>query len=122
MKITSKIFFLALFTAAFSSQTYAKGLNDQTLEVVISKPRQDVSIETLLKTDKKMEQVFVSKQPGYISREVGVAKDGTVIAIVHWKTMHDAEQAAQKFMENSTAAERVKMSDTSLFSHYIIQK
>ena len=90
-------------------------------EVVIAKPKQGVTLEKFLALDKKMEQEFVAKQPGFIKREVAVAKDGSVFVIVHWESLKLAEEAAQKFMTDPTAGARSEAGEMILFNHYIQQ-
>ncbi len=91
------------------------------LEVVISKPKPGVSLETLLEADKTMELEFVSKQMGFIDREVAVSEDGEVFVVVRWETLDDANAAAEAFMNDPTAQARLELSDASLFKHYVVQ-
>lgn len=91
------------------------------LEVVIAKPKAGVSLEKLIAADKKMEQDFVSKQKGFLSREVAVSKDGELFVVVHWATLQDAETAGAAFMTAPSAKPRMEMSDTSLFKHFVVQ-
>lgn len=109
-------FILAIgtFNAAFAADGVA-------LEVVISKPKAGVTLEALLQADKKMEQDFVAKQKGFVSREVAVSKEGEVIVIVHWVTLADAEAAGAGFMNDPTGKARMEVSDASLFKHFIQQ-
>lgn len=97
------------------------GADGTAFEVVISKPKAGVSLEALLQADRKMEEEFVSKQRGFIDREVGVGKDGEVFVIVRWATIEDAEAAGALFMNDPFAKARAEMSDLSLFKHYIKQ-
>lgn len=94
----------------------------QALEVVISQPNAGVTMEKLVEVDKKMETDFVSKQPGFIKREVAVSKDGNLFVIVHWKTLKAAEAAGKAFETAPSAAERMAISKTSLFNHYVLNK
>jgi len=95
--------------------------NNVAFEIVISKPKAGVSLETLLQADKTMEQRFLAKQKGFINREVGVSKDGEVFVIVRWKTLADAEAAGAAFMTDPAAKARMEISELSLFKHYIKQ-
>lgn len=91
------------------------------LEVVIAKPKAGISMQNFIAADKKMEQDFVSKQKGFIRREVAVSGDGDLFVIVHWASLQDAEAAGAAFMSAPSAKPRMEMSDTSLFKHYVIQ-
>lgn len=97
------------------------GAENTAFEVVVSKPKAGVSVEQLLQADRKMEEEFVSKQKGFIDREVGVAKDGEVFVIVRWATIEDADAAGQAFMSDPYAKARSEMSDLSSYKHYIKQ-
>lgn len=93
----------------------------QAFEVVVVKPKQGVALEQFLQLDKVMEQQFVAKQPGFIKREVAVAKDGSVFVIVRWESLNKAEAAAQKFMADPTAKARNDAGEMTLYNHYILQ-
>lgn len=91
------------------------------LEVVIAKPKAQVTMEKLIRADKDMERDFVSKQKGFLSREVAVSKDGELFVMVRWATLHDAEAAGAAFMTAPSAKPRMEMSDLSLFKHFVVQ-
>ena len=99
----------------------AQSSEPEAFEVVIAKPKADVSINEFLSIDKKMETQFVSKQKGFISREVAVNPMGEVFAIVHWNTLKDAEAAAAAFMSHPVAKERNDKGELILFRHYVKQ-
>ena len=113
--------FATAFLVAVSGFQAAHGADRVAFEVVISKPKAGVSLETLLQADKTMEQQFVAKQKGFIDREVGVSQDGEVFVIVHWKTLADADAAAASFMTDPVAKARMDVSEASLFKHYVKQ-
>ena len=70
MRITTIAWTLLAATLAVSAATPATAADGVAFEVVITKPKPGVSLAALLQADKTMEQQFVSKQPGYINREV----------------------------------------------------
>ena len=109
------------FLLAVSGFQAAQSADNVAFEVVISKPKAGVSLETLLQADKTMEQQFVAKQNGFIDRAVAVSQDGEVFVIVRWKTLADAEAAGASFMTDPAAKARMEVSEPSLFKHYIKQ-
>jgi len=53
--------------------------------------------------DAKIEAIYTSQQPGFISRESGYAEgDQEVVVVVRWKTQADADASMQKFMADAS--------------------
>jgi len=111
----------SLFMFMLAGAGLAQDARGVAYEVVISKPKAGVSLDALLKADKEMEEQFVAKQEGFIDRKVGVSKDGEVFVVVRWKTLADAERAGAAFRTAPAAQARLKMSEASLFKHYVHQ-
>lgn len=88
-------------------------------EVVVAKPKPGISLAEFLAIDKEMEQKFVAKQPGFLSREVAVSKDGEVFAFVRWASLKDAEAAAAAFMKDAVAKVRNAKGELIAFKHYV---
>lgn len=90
-----------------------------TFEVVVVSLKEGVTMDELLKADKEMETKFVSKQKGYINREVAVSKNGKdLIVIVRWDTLENAENAAKAFMSDPSAQKRMALANIKLYDHY----
>ncbi len=70
--------------------------------MIATKLKVGYTMKQFLKVDKEMETNFVTKQKGFLKREVAVSKDNTqLFVIVHWQTLEDAEVDAKKFGDTS---------------------
>ncbi|MEV8320523.1 antibiotic biosynthesis monooxygenase [Streptomyces sp. NPDC059900] len=47
--------------------------------------------------DRSVENDYMAKQPGFVSREVTRSDDGEYLVIVHWATVQDADATMQGF-------------------------
>ncbi len=117
--------FVMLLIAPFANAQSKKDIKTDpskvTFEVVAAKLKDGYTMEQLVKSDKEMEDNFVVKQKGFLTREVAVSKDKTqLFVIVHWATLEDAEAAGAKFMTDTWAGKRMMMSDVVLFNHYVV--
>lgn len=117
-----KYILIILSLALTSSWSHAAKITDKSnvaFEVVVTKVKSDVKMEAFIKADKEMSEKFVSKQKGFLKREVAVNKDGTqLFAIVHWDSMESAEAAAKAFEKDPSAMKRMSMGDVLLFNHF----
>jgi hypothetical protein len=79
-------------------------LADRVLELVVFKLKSGVSREQLLRTVDAVSE-WASQQPGFISRELCYAKaEDKWIDVVWWKTLQDAEVAAEAAMSSESCA------------------
>ena len=73
--------------------------------------------------DRAVEVEYVSRQPGFISRESAVSEDGQWLVIVHWASAQDPEQSMARF--SSAAATVTFMAnldpDTMIMKRYTSQ-
>ncbi len=104
---------VSLVGAAYAADTIA-------LEVVISKPKAGVTMEQVQANDKAVD-AFVRAQKGFVSREVGISKDGQMFVIVHWASMADAEAAGAAFMKDPSGAAAMSTGDVVVYNHYVVQ-
>lgn len=66
--------------------------------------------------DRRVQDGYVLQQPGFRTRESGVADDGEWVVIVHWETPEHADASMQKFGTDPLAAGFMAMVDTSTMS------
>jgi len=74
------------------------------IETISVKLNNGVSIEQFLTLNKQMEEGFVSKQAGFISRETSLSEDGTWFINVHWQSKADSDNSIAGF-DNAPGAQ-----------------
>jgi hypothetical protein len=68
-------------------------------------------------------QAWLSNAPGYLARELSKNEEGQWIDIVHWRTLAEAQQAAQQIMQEPCAANFMALLDPEQISmHHVEQK
>jgi hypothetical protein len=109
---------VSLFLSLAAFQTRAE---DQhvALEVVAVKLKAASDMDAFRKNDMLVAE-WVSKQPGFISRETATGPDGEWFTIVHWASLKDAENAGAAFMKSEQAKTAMSMIDQNsmLYKHY----
>lgn len=102
----AKIFLGALYATTFSIQTAqaATPTDTSVIEVVTFKLKSGVTDAQFAPIDKRVETQHVSKQPGFISRESAAGSNGERLAIVHWRSLKDAEASMATFEKAPAAA------------------
>src|SRR5262245_56506600 len=79
-------------------------LAERTLELVVFKLKSGVTREQLLRTVDAVSE-WAKQQPGFISRDLSYAgADDRWIEVVWWRTLHDAETAAEAAMSSESCA------------------
>ena len=87
-------------------------MKSYVIEVTTFKFKTSVSADDFWKEDAKIQDIYTSKQPGYLSRESGFSEDTKeVVVIVKWGTMQDAEASMAKFMGDNSVIDYVNMID-----------
>lgn len=87
-------------------------MESYVIEVTSFKYKTSVDAYDFWKEDAKIQDIYTSKQPGYISRESGYSKDSNeVVVVVRWKTMSDAEASMNKFMSDASVTTFANMID-----------
>ena len=79
------------------------------IEVVTLKLKSGVTVDFFRSVDTALAADYVSKQPGFVSRESAPGKDGTWLVIVHWRSTAAAEASMGKFETASGAAKFMSM-------------
>jgi hypothetical protein len=89
--------FLSLTAIMLPTQQARAGEKAPVIEVVTLKLKPGVSTADFKPVDKAVENEYVSKQPGFVSRESAPGKAGTWLVIVHWRSVADADAAMNSF-------------------------
>lgn len=63
------------------------------IEIATFKLARGTTSEQFASIDRAMERDYISRQPGFISRESAAGTDGDWLVINHWKSAKDAEAA-----------------------------
>ena len=75
------------------------------VEVASFKLKAGVTPDEFYPVDQAVESQHVSQQPGFISRESAVSDDNEWLAIVHWRSIEDAEASMESFPSAPATAE-----------------
>ncbi len=94
-------------------------MNTNTIELVLFKIQGNRSDEKVIQAAEKLND-FIEKQPGFISRTLSKAEDGTWKDLVYWTDLESAQKAGEKVMTEACAAEFMGMIDKSTmqFLHF----
>jgi hypothetical protein len=90
------------------------------IEVVTLKIKPGVTTEQFEAVDHKVGAEYVAKRPGFLSRESAPGANQTWLAIVHWRSLADAE-ASMKSFEAAPAAKKFKsliVADSMVMARY----
>jgi len=71
-----------------------------TVEWAPFKIAHEVDEATLLEASSELQTEFISKQSGFIKRELLKGKDDQWVDIIYWRSREDAEQAGQNAMNS----------------------
>jgi hypothetical protein len=81
-----------------------------TLEVVLFRAKAGISDEQVLKASSEIQR-WLEGAAGYLKREVSKNEEGQWVDIVHWRTLAEAQQAAQQLMADPSAADLMSFID-----------
>ena len=81
-----------------------------TVEVVLFRAKAGISDEQVLHGSAQIQQ-WLESAAGYLKREVSKGDDGQWVDIVHWRTLTEAQQAAQQLMADPAAADLISFID-----------
>jgi antibiotic biosynthesis monooxygenase (ABM) superfamily enzyme len=70
----------------------------KTVETVNFRLKPDTDEQEFLEQNRRVEQNFVSQQPGFISRETAKSEEGDYIVVLHWERPEDAQASMDKFL------------------------
>lgn len=108
MKFLLSISFLFLLSMSGVVMAQEK----HVVEVVTMNLKDGVSADAFAKVDKAIEDQHVSKQPGFISREVAI-NGRQWLVIVHWKSAEAAQASMDSFATAPAASQFMGMIDAS---------
>jgi predicted enzyme related to lactoylglutathione lyase len=91
------------------------------LEVVLFRAKAGVSDEEVLQGSAQI-QPWLAGAAGYLKREVSKGEDGQWVDIVHWRSLAEAQQAAEQLMAEPTAAEFMRMLDPESITMLHVQQ
>jgi len=66
--------------------------------------------------DRRVQDEYITEQPGFRSRESAVADDGERVVVIQWETAEDADASMQKFETDRLAADFMALVDPSSMS------
>lgn len=96
--------------------------NDSVVEVVTFKLKPGITLAEFAPIEKRVATQYVSKRPGFVSRERAVGSDGEMLVIVHWRSSKDAEASMASFEKAPAAAEFMSKIDASTMSMKLYQQ
>ena len=83
------------------------------IEVATFKLKPGVDATQFAAIDGRVEDTYIAKQPGFISRESGLTDDNYWRVIVHWQSFDDADASMANFMSAPATAAFMQNADTS---------
>jgi len=98
-------------------------VNKPVIEILTFRLQEGASEEEFVALSKHMQNTFVSKQVGYISRTTSKTEDGNWQIAVHWNTMADSEVSMAGFGSAEGAEGFLGLIDMETFklSHSFVQ-
>jgi hypothetical protein len=72
-----------------------KQATSETLEIVRFRLNEGTNSSQFLEAVAQMNQSFLSKQAGFLNRQLAQAEDGIWTDIVHWESLQKAQEAMQ---------------------------
>ena len=105
--MTCAMFIASGFAVADSAHT------TQVIEVASFQLKQGVTPAEFAVVDKAMEREYISKQPGFLSRESAVGPNNEWLVIVHWKSLTDADASMASFEKAAPTAAFMAKLDAS---------
>ena len=111
-KTMRKLILILLMIITTNCNQTSETMESYVIEVTTFKYKTSVNAEDFWKEDAKIQDIYTSKQPGYVSRNSGYSEDtNEVVVVVRWNTMADAEASMQKFMGDNSVVSFVNMID-----------
>jgi hypothetical protein len=114
----------AICAASFTVQPAgaAEQTDDSVIEVVTFKLKPGITPEEFAPIAKRVETQHVARQPGFISRESAAGPNGEMLAIVHGRSIKDAEASMASFEKAPAAADFMAKIDASTMTMRRYQK
>jgi len=79
------------------------------IEIVTLKLKDGVTATQFLPIDQEIQTKYISKRPGFISRESAPGADHTWLVIVHWRSVADADASMKSFSTAPASAQFMSM-------------
>jgi len=98
-----------LFSAIAGQATAQTKEGSPVIEVVTLKLKDGVTATQFLPIDQEIQTQYISKRPGFISRESAPGADHTWLVIVHWRTVADADASMKSFSTAPASAQFMSM-------------
>jgi hypothetical protein len=67
------------------------------IEVVTLKRKPEVTAEQFSKVDREVQDQYISKRSGFLSRESAPGGDHDWLVILHWRSVADAEASMKRY-------------------------
>ncbi|MEM9053364.1 MAG: hypothetical protein AAGC47_15025 [Bacteroidota bacterium] len=98
------LFIITLVVLLSACSTVRKESTEHYIvEITTFKFKEEVKPADYWEEDAKVENLFTSKQPGFISRESGYnSETNEVLVLVKWESQSDADASMSKFMNDSS--------------------
>ena len=88
----------------------------QTIEIVHFRLKPTTQRAAFVAKNREIEQNVLMKMPGIISRETGIAEDGSVVVVLHWQRPEDAQNSMDKFVANPATKAFTALIDMDTFT------
>src|SRR5450432_180254 len=79
------------------------------IEVVTLQLKGGVTTAQFDQVDRDVEQTYIRKRPGFLSRESAPGADRSWLVVVHWRSAADAEVSMKSFASAPAAADFMSM-------------
>ncbi len=88
-----------------------KDVKPYVIELATFREKPQVQRDTFEKRDLQVEEDYISRQTGYITRRIGKAENGQRLMMIFWKTIADADAGMKEFLRDQSVADYNKMID-----------
>jgi hypothetical protein len=88
-----------------------------TLETIRFRLRAGVADSEFLRLNRKVEDEFMARRPGFRSRQTGRGRNGEWLVSVRWATAQDADATGAAFFGAPETQDFLAAVDTSTVSH-----
>jgi len=96
--------------AAIAGQASAQTKDGSpVIEVVTLKLKDGITASQFLPIDREIQANYISKRPGFLSRESAPGADHTWLVIVHWRSVADADASMKSFSTAPASAQFMSM-------------
>jgi len=104
------IIVVSMAFAAIAGQRSAQAKDGSpVIEVVTLKLKDGITPSQFLPIDREIQTKYISKRPGFISRESAPGADHTWLVIVHWRSVADADASMKSFPTAPASAQFMSM-------------